>query len=166
MMRRAAAGLRSPRPGGSRRALRAERRAVAAVEFALILPVLLLLFGGGADLGFTVWARGALAGAVSQGAYYAFLKGPSVQPSAVQTMVQSATSLSGVTATAAAPGTYCAAGDPVALTATPSTTKCADGTYPGTYMTISATYAMAPMLPAFTGLGTSRLKETVTVRLQ
>ena len=141
-------------------------RGVAAVEFALVVPLVLLLFGGATDLGLAVWTRGILAGAVSQGAYYAFLSGPTVSPSAISTMVQNVTTLSGVSASATTPATYCASGSPATLTATPASDTCADGTKPGTYTTITASYTMTPMLPAFTGLSASRMQESVTVRLQ
>lgn len=149
-----------------RRCLQGGRRGIAAVEFALVAPLLLLLFGGIAELGLTVWARSTLTDAVSQGAYYAFLTGPSVQTSAITTLVQNASGLSGISAGATTPATYCASGSPATLTAATSSGTCSDGTTPGTYTTITATYSMTPILPAFTGLGTSQLKESVTVRLQ
>jgi Flp pilus assembly protein TadG len=153
-------------PAVRRSLLWGSRRGVAAVEFGLVAPVLLMVFGGAADLGLGVWARSTLTEAVSQGAYYAFLTGSHVQPSAVQSMVQSATGVSGITASVSTPATYCASGNPMTLTATASTATCADGTTPGTYITISATYTMTSILPAFTGLGNSQLQESATVRLQ
>ena len=156
---RAAPAVRRSRLWGS-------RRGVAAVEFGLVAPVLLAVFGGAADLGLGVWARSTLTEAVSQGAYYAFLTGSHVQASAVQSLVQSVTGVSGITASVSTPATYCASGNPMTLTATASTATCADGTTPGTYITISATYTMTSIIPAFTGLGNSQLQEATTVRLQ
>ncbi len=146
--------------------LRLGRRGVAAVEFALVVPLVLMLFGGATDIGLAVWTRGILANAVSAGAYYAFLTGPSVAPSAITTLVENASPLSGVSASATEPDTYCASGSPATLTLTPQSGTCSDGTKPGTYTMISASYSMIPMLPAFTGLGTTKLHEAVTVRLQ
>lgn len=146
--------------------LRLGRRGVAAVEFALVVPLVLMLFGGATDIGLAVWTRGILSNAVSAGAYYAFLTGPSVAPSAITTLVENASPLSGVSASATEPDTYCASGSPATLTATPQSDTCSDGTKPGTYTMISASYAMIPMLPAFTGLGPTQLQESVTVRLQ
>jgi len=166
----------SPARGRTRR-LPADRHGIAALEFALVVPVILAMFGGFTQIGLGVWARGALADAVSQGAYYAFVtyatKG-TVQPSAITSVVQTASTLSGVSATATQPASYCTstAGGAVTLTAPPAATgtppvsTCPDGTTPGTYTTIGASYATVSFLPAFTGIGSSTLQETVTVRLQ
>ena len=145
---------------------RRNRRAVAALEFALVAPVLLMLFGGMADLGIAMWVRGTLTEAVSQGAYYAFLTGPSVTASNIQSLVTKASGITGVTATVSAPATYCAAGTPATLTAAPSNSTCADGSTPGTYTTISANYTVPAVLPVLTSLGSVKLQEDATVRLQ
>ncbi|MGH7041448.1 MAG: TadE/TadG family type IV pilus assembly protein [Acetobacteraceae bacterium] len=157
------------RPRRARMAVRAlpgARRGVAALEFALVAPLLLLMFGGAAELGLAVWARGILANAVSQGAYYASLTGPSVSVRTIKILVENTSSLSGVTSNPTPPTAYCASGSPVALTAPPAGNVCPDGTTPGIYTTISASYAMPSILPAFTGLAAPTLQESVTVRLQ
>ncbi len=156
------------------RTLRAARRGIAALEFALVVPVILAMFGGAAEVGLGVWARGALADAVSQGAYYAYSIGKNVQPTAITSVVQTASTLSGVSATATQPASYCTStsGSTVSLTTAPAATgtppvrTCPDGTTAGTYTTIGASYTTVSILPAFTGLGASTIKESVTVRLQ
>ncbi len=156
------------------RALPAELRALAALEFALVMPIILLMFGAAAEIGLGVWARGALADAVSQGAYEAFVTYAAtgtIQPSSIQSLVQTASVLAGVSATVTSPGRYCAAssGATVTLSARPpppAKSVCPDGTTPGSYTTISASDTVASFLPAFTGLGAMQLQDSVTVRLQ
>ncbi len=159
---------------GRTRRLPGARRGIAALEFALVVPVILAMFGGCAQIGLGVWARGALANAVSQGAYYAYVTGATVQPSAITSVVQTASTLSGVSATATQPTSYCAStsGGTVSLTTAPAATgtppvsTCPDGTTAGTYTTVGASYTTVSILPAFTGLGATTIKESVTVRLQ
>jgi Flp pilus assembly protein TadG len=145
------------------------RRAVAAVEFALTAPLLMIALAGATDYGYREWSRSCLANAVAQGAYYAFLTGPTVSGTAVQLMVQKASSLSGV-AIRRVPtvACYCPSGSPAAL-GTPvgsCTAACPDGTTPGTYLAISATYTLTPFIPSYSGLSGATITEAVTVRLQ
>lgn len=155
-------------------AFRRHRRAVAAVEFALIAPVLALVLVGAADYGFAEYSRSCLANAVAQGAYYAFLTGPTVSTATIQSLVQNASSLTGVSVPQpAAAACYCPSGRPSALgsavSCTPTTcTVNGTSTAPGTYITISATYRLAPWIPIpyYSGLSDQTITETVTVRLQ
>jgi len=57
--------------------LRRDRRGIAALEFALALPVLLLVMGTLIDVGLIWRARGKLAVAVEAGEQYAVLTGTS-----------------------------------------------------------------------------------------
>ncbi|WP_216856212.1 TadE/TadG family type IV pilus assembly protein [Acidisphaera sp. S103] len=153
-------------------------RAVAAVEFALIVPVLMVILAGAADFGFREWNRSCLANAVAQGAYYAFVTGPTVSTTAVQTMVQSASSLTGVTVSpVAAVACYCPTGTPAVLgpAVTPCTKACpGDGTLPagilpGKYLVITASYKGTSIIPAYSILqqpGGETITETAIVRLQ
>ena len=77
---------------------RQRQRGTAALEFALVAPLLLLLIGGVANYGWAMWSAGALSNAVSQGAYYSFLNGTKVSAASIESFVQSASGLSGVTA--------------------------------------------------------------------
>jgi hypothetical protein len=81
-------------------------------------------------------------------------------------MVQNATSLSGVTAIITGPALYCTSGSPAALSADPTGAICADGTSPGTYLTVTASYTYIPLLPAVSTMINTKLSQTATVRLQ
>jgi Flp pilus assembly protein TadG len=66
-----------------------ERRATAAVEFALVSPVLLVLLMFVIDFGMYLYASLQLSNAVSAGAEYALVNGQSVQPYSACTGVAS-----------------------------------------------------------------------------
>ena len=155
---------------------RRDRRTVAAVEFALIAPVLGITLAGASDIGFREWARSCLANAVAQGAYYAYLTGTSVSTSTVATLVQNASSLTGgaSVSTIAAVACYCPTGTPATLGAavTSCTKACpADGTLPagilpGKYLVITASYTLTPFIPGYSVLPNKVITESATVRLQ
>jgi Flp pilus assembly protein TadG len=144
--------------------LRASRRAVAALEFALTAPFLLILLGGVTDFGFALWDKAKLADAVAIGAQYAYLNAGTGSASSVQTLVGTTSGLSGSSVSVTGPTSYCLAGTPPALVS--PTTPCADGTAPGKYMTITASYAYPAILPAYSMLSGKTLTESATVRIQ
>lgn len=162
----------------ARAGFRPGHRAVAAVEFALLAPVLGVILAGASDLGFREWSRSCLANAVAQGAYYAFRTGTGVSTTTVTSLVQNASSLSGITAkTSATVACYCPTGTPATLG--PVVTVCAKacpadgilpaGILPGKYIVITASYQLTPFLPAYSILQTvaeQTITETATVRLQ
>lgn len=141
---------------------------VALLEFALLAPVLALLCVGTIDLGLAFASQLQLAAAVGEGAQYAFLTGGSVQTTAVQTVVQKATALPGVTATVNynANACYCPVGTPPTLSSQTCGVPCADDTLPGKYLSISAAYTYSPIFPAYGLVANPGLVEKVTVRVQ
>lgn len=142
------------------------RRGIAAVEFALVTPVLLVLLVAGADIGFRIWARGALVDAVAQGAMYAFLTGPTVTASAVSSFVEQAAGIPGVSASASGPSSGCAVPGSTTLAAANSSGACADGTKPGIFLTITAS---ATAFSLDTGIWTEpglSVSDQAMVRLQ
>jgi Flp pilus assembly protein TadG len=143
------------------------RRAVAAVEFALVCPVLLMCVGGLADFGLALADRSALAGAVAQGAQYAYLNPSTVTASAIQTLVTAGASLTGMTVSVTAPAYGCVtAGAPPTLTVATATSTCPDGTSAGSYVTVTARYVYPALMPAYSQLANTTLTETATVRIQ
>jgi Flp pilus assembly protein TadG len=86
---------------------RRDDRGIALVEFALVLPVLILLIVGVFDLALAVWQSNTLATAVRDGTRYAIVHGSAAtDPSgpgdddAIESLVQTnAIGLSGVTVT-------------------------------------------------------------------
>ena len=128
--------------------------------------MLLFLLGSLADLGISLRCQGLLAGAVASGAQYAFDTGSAVSAASVKQMVQGSSSLTGVSAAIAGPALYCVTGSPAKLAAAVAGQTCSDGTAPGTYLTISATYLYTQLLPSQSSFMNPTLSETASVRLQ
>lgn len=142
-----------------------DRRGVVAIEFAFVAPILVLLLGAIADYALLTWSRAELASDVAQGGQFAYDKGRTVTAAQVAQIVQTAGSLSGVTANVSGPACYCVSAGP-ALTISPCTTVCPDGTAQNYYISISANYNFSSMIP-IQFMSTSRqLIDTSTVRLQ
>ena len=156
-----------------------DRSGVAAVEFAIVSTLLLILLGGIADFGLAFLDKSLLANAVAQGVQYAYLN-PASTSTQIKSVVQGSSSLwkaaSGTMAaqpavTVTGPACYCVTATATAtLTAPPTpgtcTATCADGTKPGTYVIISANYTYNAVLSGFSGLGNVTINEAATVRVQ
>ena len=156
-----------------------DRRGVAALEFALVAPVLLLLLGGVTDFGLVMSGKSQLANGVAQGVQYALLQGPGVSAANVKAMVQNGASRAGlaatVTVTITGPACYCVAGTPASLVAsTPAlsasytcTVTCpSPAMAPGAFVTVAASYAYQPLMPFYSKLANTTVHETATARLQ
>ena len=145
---------------------RRDRRAVATVEFALVTPVLMIMVGGLADFGFELSAKGKLISAASQGAQYAYLN-PTASASAIKSIVQTSTPLSGVTAIITGPAYYCITGTSSIPTMTLSSAGavCSDGTTAGYFVKIVASYTYTPLMSDWSGLLSTSLTQTVIARM-
>jgi Flp pilus assembly protein TadG len=150
------------------RLLRRDRRGISALEFALCLPVLLALTGGVADYGLLWDARGDVTAAVNAGVQDALLAGTAATKSGVQTVMGAASNLSSATYTATAPACECVntSGTTVTLASQTCGVTCANGTAPGTFMTLTGTYSYKPIMPNYGHLATTQVSVTATVRLQ
>jgi Flp pilus assembly protein TadG len=158
-------------------------RAVAALEFAVVAPVVVFFLAAASDYGLAWWSKGCLTTAVAQGAYYAFRTGPTVTTANLVTLVTGSSSLTGVTATASDPtACYCPTGITTSGTTTVAaalgpavvcTTTCTDPYVstvflaPGNYLTITANYTLTGLF-SLTGLITKgkQISVSATVRLQ
>jgi|GEM_PF-6825609 len=151
--------------------LRARRDGYAAIEFALIFPIILAIIGGVTDFGLYVWSQGRLADAVSYGMQYAFLNGTTAGSnaniaSAVTKVAQA--SLSTASATATGPACYCVSGaNPPALVTQVCTTKCAStNALPGQYVIINASYTYSPIFPTLSSYLSGTMYESAVIRVQ
>jgi Flp pilus assembly protein TadG len=147
-----------------------DKRAVAAVEFALVSPVLFMLLAAAVDFGLFNTGRTQLNQAISAGAQYAQLKGTAATATNVQSFIVAASRLSSVTSTATAPACFCIIGD-VSLrqlsAQMPCTTLCPDNVSISTYfMTIGATYTYQSLLPFWDGFAGGTATASTTVQLQ
>jgi len=140
----------------------AAHRGTAAIEFALAIPILLVLAAGTAEIGFAVYEAMQVYDSVEAGVLYAAKNG--FDATGISAAVVNATGMSGITATPA-PTQFC--GCPSAggvVTATCGAT-CGSGGVAGTYVRISAAYTHETILnyPSF-GLPTTLTAQSV-VRL-
>ena len=150
----------------------AARRAAAALEFALVGPILLLFLGGTADFGFAIYSRSRLAAAVSAGAEYAMLHGRSITASNFSTFASTVQSVvaqvSQLNLAAGQPtvsiNTYCIGGTPAALVQ--STSTCPNGSAPGVYAVINASFSSPLFMPVGSITGSLAVSQSATVRLQ
>jgi Flp pilus assembly protein TadG len=124
-----------------------DRRGVAAVEFALVAPVLLVMLLGFADLvpGFTALIQ--LRNAIEAGASYCMHNGASSCTAAqVASQVANATNLAIAAGKVTLSVSYgCATATTVTMQAA-ATPNCSSGYAPGQYATVSASYGYVTTL--------------------
>jgi Flp pilus assembly protein TadG len=157
----------------------ADRRGIAAVEFALIAPILLAMLGGVTDFGLLMSGKSKLANGLAQGVQSALMVGPSVSAATVRAAVQNGAARSGMTSTVAVtvtgPACYCVTGRPAVLSAPPaalSATFTCPGTCPvtaaapGAFMIVVASYLYQPLMPFYSQLVSPTVSETITVQLR
>src|SRR5258708_27198365 len=112
------------------------------IEFALALPVLALLLVGLADLGSFSLQKSAMLQGAQAGAQYGIIDYST--PASINSTAQSATGLSGVTATNTV---FC---ECVAGTAVSCTTTCSSGQTLKRYVTVNTTKAFSSALSVAT----------------
>lgn len=144
--------------------VRCGRRGTAAVEFAIIVPVLLLILGSLVDYSRMFWSKGLLASSIAQGAEYAFVVGPTVTSANVQTVVRRTLPTASVVVTG--PSCYCVTGTPATVISQSCGTTCTNQIVAGTFVRISATYTYSSVMPLQSKLVDPVLQETVMVRLK
>jgi Flp pilus assembly protein TadG len=146
---------RRRRPFPVRRGLRS-RRGIATVEFALIVPVLLVMLLGLIDFGMAMYEKMELTSAVRAGAHVAIADAYENDTTAIQAAVNNSTNISGISV-----ATSCACGDSTSIACDAAST-CADDTY---YITVTATKDFVPLFLAFPGISNPiTLTSTVTMR--
>src|SRR5438477_8583921 len=139
-----------------------EKSGVAAIEFAVIVPVLLLLFVCITDLGLGVYQNMQVGIAAQYGAQYALVNG--YDSNAIVSAVKNSSDLAlGVTAT-----TFCgcAGGGTGVIQAGTCKANCNDGSATGSYARVTVTHTYSTLLP-YPWLPTSyALAARSTIRLQ
>jgi Flp pilus assembly protein TadG len=114
---------------------------VAAIEFGLLAPVLMVLLFGLVDVGALTYQEMEVVAAAHAGAAYVIQNGYSA--GGVSTAVTGATGMT-ITATPA-PSTQSACANTGALVVTANAT-CSDGSKPGTYVVITAQATFTPII--------------------
>jgi len=151
---------------------------VAAMEFGLLLPVLVVIFLGIADFSVAYHDQLQLSSALASAADYAFTQGQTESGSTLTTDVTnfvntvSSIPLSAASATynngGSATSCYCVTGSPPTYTETTCGATCTDGSgsTAGKYVSISASFSFTPLFPLQTVLFGNSYSQSVTVRLQ
>ena len=142
------------------------RRGVATIEFAISIPLVLVLMGWIYDVSNLLVARVQLSNAVNNAASYALLAGTTVAGATLTGIVQKAGYLTGATATVAGPACYCVTYNPTALASSTCGATCSNGVTAGTYVTVTGNYTYVPLLPGLSSMTNTALSEVVSVKLQ
>jgi Flp pilus assembly protein TadG len=145
---------------------RGTQSGVAAVEFALCAPLMLMMLAGISDLGLAMRSKMLLVIGVDNATTYAILTQGSATSATLKAIVQDASSLTGVSANASAVTYDCASGTPATLVAATSTTTCASGAVAGQYVTITGSYTYTPLMPGYSFVANTTLSDTATVQVK
>src|SRR6266404_1772624 len=162
------------------------QRGVAMIEFAVVMPVLVLLLLPVVDLGMGFYVKTQVMTAAEAGAQWAFANS-SWNSTNVTSAVNSATSLSGITfssstspTTAMTPRLQCGCTDGTTITllatdpATPGLCNtnhvtypaCPSTQWPGAYVTVKVQKNYTPLFGYWIFGGTAALTASSTVRIQ
>jgi Flp pilus assembly protein TadG len=123
---------------------RSGSQGTAAIEFALMIPVLLTLMMGVADLGFAMYTGMQVYSAAEAGALYAAKNG--WDSAGISSAVTGATGTEGITASPA-PTQFCGCPTASGVITWSCTTNCASGGAAGQYARINASLAYSTILP-------------------
>ena len=138
-------------------------RGVAAIELAIVCPLLAVLMVCTADLGMGIYRNMQVQNAAQAGAAYAMLHG--FTSSAISTAVASATSLSEIAASPA-PSQFCGCPSNAGIANIACSSTCAGGSSPGTYVSVSAQATYRTILPYPLVANSFTLTAQSTVRIQ
>jgi Flp pilus assembly protein TadG len=139
---------------------------VAAVEFGLLAPMLLLIVAASIDLGLAYSAQTKVQQAAQAGAQYALRHG--YDSTKIASAVTAATTLSVSASPAPTQQCGCLSGSTVTFSGTPPClVTCGNGLTPGTYVTINAQASYTPLVPYATLLSSpTTLTSQALVRIQ
>jgi len=136
---------------------------IAATEFAIFAPMLVVAMIGVADLGMGIHRKMQVQNAAQAGAAYAMVNGFSAN--SITSSVLNATSFAGISAEPA-PTWSCGCPSSVGTTGASCNSTCADGTVAGVYVTVSAQGTYNTLVP-YPGLtSTFNFTSQSTVRIQ
>lgn len=139
----------------------ANESGVTAIEFGMVLPILIALFVCIYDLGMGVYTNTQLSAAAQFGAGWAVQNG--YDAATITARTQAATALTGVTVT---PTQFCGCPSATGVTVTSCSSTCSDGLMAGTFAQVAAAKDYTPIM-RYPGLpAVFHLNQQATVRLQ
>jgi Flp pilus assembly protein TadG len=112
-----------------------DTRAVAAIEFGIMIPLLSLMVVSVTDIGLAVYRKMQVENAAQAGAQYAIARGYDV--SGISNAVTSATNSTAITASPS-PVQFCGCPTSTGVSTVSCGTVCTGGAQAGTYTTVSA----------------------------
>ena len=115
---------------------------MAAVEFTMVAPVLMLLLVATADVGTGLYRKMQVESAAQAGAHYVTLNG--FDESTISGAITAGTSLP--VSASPAPARFCGCPTGAGVSTLDCTGTCADGSTPGTYVRVSAQAAYGSWL--------------------
>jgi Flp pilus assembly protein TadG len=116
----------------------------AALEFAVIAPMLVVAIVGTVDLGVGLYQSMQVQNAAQAGAVYAATH--SFSAANISTVVSSATNSSSVAASPA-PAQFCGCASNAGVAANACNASCPAGAVAGTYVSVNAQASYSPLLP-------------------
>ena len=129
---------------------RRDDQGIAAIQFGMLAPILVLMGLSTLDLGIGIYRKMQVQNAAQAGAQYAVAHGFS--SSSISAAVTNATTFSAISASPA-PNQSCGCPTDTGVTSAPCNSTCADGSVTGTYVTVYSqgtynTMLSYPLLPA------------------
>jgi len=136
---------------------------LAGIEFALLVPILLMLAVCTIDLGMAFYDTMQVENAAQAGSEYAAVHG--YNSASISSAISSATSMSGITASPA-PTEFCACPSASSIASATCGSTCSDGSMAGTYVTATATTTYTTLIhyPLFPSSFT--ISNSATARIQ
>lgn len=117
---------------------------IAAIEFAVFAPILMVLFLCTVDLGLGFYRKIQVQNAAQAGAQYAVLNG--FKSSGITTAVTSATNFAAIAASPA-PSQSCGCPSTTGIVAATCGSTCSSGSQAGTYVVVSAQATYTTLFP-------------------
>jgi Flp pilus assembly protein TadG len=140
------------------RSLRRESSGNMAIEFALLLPAVLILLGGLIEFGSAMYASTSLESAARAGAHYAFEKG--LDKTGIEAAVKNASTFPPAKLTVASSMTCECAGVSVACTS-----ECTGGYVPYKFVTVNVSAINDPWFPVIDVLVPTTFSGTAVVQV-
>jgi len=138
-------------------------RGTAAIEFAIVGPMLVVMMVCTMDLGAGMFRKMQVQNAAQAGAMYAALHG--FAPSSISSAVTNATGLSDISSSPE-PSQFCGCASNSGVASIACTSTCSGGSIPGTYVTVSAQSTYSTILPYPLVPDSFTLTAQSTVRIQ
>ena len=144
------------------RGLHRDGAGLAALEMALVTPLILLILGGVIDLGRNIWYQTEVSVSLRAGMQYALVN--STDALGIQNVITTATALPPAQFTVPLPTYACTCSDGSAITCVAN--ACGNGNPTQWYVTMGATFSYTPLLGTAGGMLPSSVSKSATLRTQ